>query len=93
MTSDTSQVSPGAMRVEDTNLDRQENRPDLQCWAPLVFENIKADATQLVNVGMVDPSDESHLKHGDQSWRHYHLNLRQPWEQTWGSPLGGKAPV
>ena len=44
------------------HLDRKENRSDLQGRTPLVFENIKADPSQLVNVRMVDTSDESHLK-------------------------------
>ena len=49
------------------NLDAQENRSDLQGGTPLVFENIKADTAELVNVGMVDPGDESHLKQKTES--------------------------
>lgn len=40
----------------------QQNCADLQCWAPLVFENVQADAAKLVNVGVVDFGQEAHLQ-------------------------------
>ena len=43
------------------NLDGEENCADLESRAPLVFEDVQADATQLVNVWVVDPGDEPYL--------------------------------
>ena len=43
------------------NLDGEENCADLEGRAPLVFEDVQADATQLVNVWVVDPGDEPYL--------------------------------
>ena len=34
---------------------------DLQGWRPLVLEDVKANATELVDVGMVDFGPEEHL--------------------------------
>lgn len=43
------------------NLDGEENCADLKSRAPLVLEDVQADATQFVNVRVVNPGDEPHL--------------------------------
>ena len=43
------------------HLDAQQYRPDLQGWAPLVLQDIQADASQPVNVRMVNFGEEPNL--------------------------------
>jgi hypothetical protein len=42
-------------------LDRQQHRPNLQGRRPLVFQNVQADPPELVDVGVVDFSEEAHV--------------------------------
>ena len=42
----------------------QQDRPYLQCWAPLILKDVQADAPKLVNVGVVDLCYESNLHGG-----------------------------
>lgn len=42
-------------------LDTQENGSDLQGRRPLVLEDIEADTTQFVNVGVVNARQEAHF--------------------------------
>ena len=73
----------------EQRLDRQQHRPDLQRRAPLVLEDVKADAAQFVNVGVVDLGEEAHL-----GWRH-RIVLRQEELQfedaAWSRMQRGKA--
>jgi hypothetical protein len=39
----------------------QQHGADLQGRAPLVLEDVQADAAQLVNIGVVDLGQETHL--------------------------------
>ena len=47
------------------NLDRQQDRSDLEGGAPLVLQDVEADAAQLVDVGVVNLRAEENL-----GWRH-----------------------
>lgn len=40
----------------------EKNCPDLQRGAPFVFQNVEADASKLVNVGVVDFCKEADLQ-------------------------------
>ena len=73
------------------SLDGEEHGSDLQCWRPLVLEDIKADSAELINVGVVDLGSEEHLW-----WDHWVL-IRQEefavedasliWSFSWTSDL------
>jgi hypothetical protein len=47
--------------VISRDLDGQQDSANLQRRAPLVLENVEADAAQLVNVGMVDLCQKAHF--------------------------------
>ena len=51
--------------------------------APLVFEDVQADATQLVNVWVVDPGDEPYLHNVmyeiNMQWDHKEILGSIPW--------------
>ena len=47
------------------NLDGQQDRSDLEGWAPLVLQDVEADASKLVDVGVVDLRAEENL-----GWSH-----------------------
>ena len=49
------------VRVRQQGADREEHLGDGKGRRPLVLENIKADATVRVDVGVVDPGGELHL--------------------------------
>ncbi len=39
----------------------EQHSADLKCWAPLVLEDVKADASKLVNVRVVNLGQKAHL--------------------------------
>jgi hypothetical protein len=45
----------------EQGLNAQQNRANLKRGAPLVLENVEADPAEPVDVGVVDPRQESHL--------------------------------
>jgi hypothetical protein len=42
-------------------LNRKQDGADLQCGGPFIFEDVQADAAQLVHVGVVDLGQKSDL--------------------------------
>eukprot|EP00315_Gephyrocapsa_oceanica_P012014 CAMPEP_0185288548 /NCGR_PEP_ID=MMETSP1363-20130426/3459_1 /TAXON_ID=38817 /ORGANISM="Gephyrocapsa oceanica, Strain RCC1303" /LENGTH=111 /DNA_ID=CAMNT_0027884427 /DNA_START=356 /DNA_END=691 /DNA_ORIENTATION=+ len=59
------------VRGRQQRLDREQHGSDLQRGAPLVFEDVQADAADLVDVGMVHLRQEAHL------WRRHRVLLGQ----------------
>lgn len=59
------------IRCAEQRLNRQQHGADLQRRAPLVLENVEADAPQPVNVWVIDTCDEAHLR------RRHRVVLRQ----------------
>ena len=50
------------------SLNRQKDRSDLKGWGPLVFEDVQADPSQLVNVWVVDLGEKPDLRRGMGGW-------------------------
>jgi len=50
-------------RAEES-LNGEKDSSNLESWRPVALENIQADTAELVNVGMVDLSQESNLRWG-----------------------------
>jgi hypothetical protein len=50
------------------SLDGEENRSDLECWGPLVLQDIEADSSELVDIWVVDLGSEQNLW-----WNHWVL--------------------
>lgn len=52
-------------------LDREEHRSDLESGGPLVLQDVQADSTELIDVGVVDLGSEENL------WWHHWVLLWQ----------------
>jgi len=57
-------VGEGIVGIGSTEqrLNAEQNRADLKRGAPLVLQDVEADPAESVDVGMVDPRQESHLR-------------------------------
>jgi len=54
------------VRCREKSLDGEKDGSDLKCWTPFLFEDVQADSSQLVDVRVVDPSDEPYF--GSSHW-------------------------
>ena len=45
----------------ERDLNAKEHSADLKCWAPLILQNVKANATEFVYVRVVDLGEEANL--------------------------------
>lgn len=50
------------VRRRQEGLNREQDGPDLERRGPLVFEDVEADPTELVNVGVVDLCQEADFR-------------------------------
>jgi hypothetical protein len=48
------------VRCAQKRLYTEQNGADLKSWGPVVLEDIETDAPKAINVGVVDPSEESY---------------------------------
>ena len=79
------------VRKRHQSLDREEHGSNLECWRPLVFQNVQANSTQLVDIWVVDLGSEQNL------WWHHWVLIRQEklaieesslvWSFSWTSNL------
>ena len=81
----------------EESLDGEEHCADLQGRAPFVFEDIEADATELVDVGVVDLGQETNLGDGGGvRLRGERLTtglMALPWGGPWDNRLVGRVPA
>jgi hypothetical protein len=48
--------------IGEERTNRKQNFRNGQCWTPLIFQNIQANATVRVNVAMINAGGEMHFR-------------------------------